>query len=243
MLRSSAAKLRAAVLYSSWTALAVLAGSSILLAIFIGPLIAVWPPGKDFFHSSLGTLMLYALQYIFALFVVLTVPYIQQAGKWRLILPQLGFVRDPRFVDFLKALVAWILYFGATFVVLAAVNAFFPDANLNQQQDVGFDGISLPYEYILAFIALVVLPPLAEESIFRGFLFGKLRNSMGFWPAALATSLTFGIVHMQLNVGIDVFVLSLFLCYLREKTGSIWASVFLHSLKNGVAYAFLFILR
>ena len=243
MLRKSAAKFRIAVLHSAWTALAVIAGSSLLLAIFVTPLVIVWPDGHDFFTSTLGTLVLYALQYVFALFVILTVPFIQYAGKWRLIIPQLGFLRSPRFLDFFRALVAWVLYFGATFVVLALVNALFPDANLNQQQEIGFNNISLPYEYVLAFIALVVLPPLAEESIFRGYLFGRLRKSMGFWPSALMTSFTFGLVHLQLNVGIDVFVLSLFLCYLREKTGSIWASVFLHSMKNGVAFVFLFILR
>ena len=243
MLRSSAAKFRIAVLHSAWTALAVIAGSSILLAIFVTPLIYLWSDGRDFFSSSLGTLVLYALQYVFALFVVLTVPFIQLAGNWRLLVARLGFVRNPKFLDIFRALVAWALYFGTTFVVLAFIQALFPDANLNEQQNVGFSDIAQPYEYLLAFIALVVLPPLAEESIFRGYLFGRLRSSMGFWPSAIMTSFTFGLVHMQLNVGIDVFVLSLFLSYLREKTGSIWASVFLHMMKNGVAYVFLFVLK
>ena len=39
------------------------------------------------------------------------------------------------------------------------------------------------------------------------------------------------------------FVLSLVLIYLREKTGSLWASITLHAIKNGVAFVALFALH
>jgi membrane protease YdiL (CAAX protease family) len=93
----------------------------------------------------------------------------------------------------------------------------------------------------MAFIALVILPPVAEELLFRGYLFGHLRTTMGFWTTSLVVSAAFGFIHGQWNVGIDTFILSLFLCYLRETTGSLWASMLLHGIKNGVAYFFLFI--
>jgi membrane protease YdiL (CAAX protease family) len=43
--------------------------------------------------------------------------------------------------------------------------------------------------------------------------------------------------------GLDTFILSLFLIYLREKTDGLWASMALHALKNGVAFVALFVLH
>ncbi|RYZ49901.1 MAG: CPBP family intramembrane metalloprotease, partial [Sphingobacteriales bacterium] len=57
----------------------------------------------------------------------------------------------------------------------------------------------------------------------------------------IVTSIVFGAIHGQWNVAVDVFALSLILCSLREITGSIWAGVLLHMLKNGIAFYFLFI--
>jgi membrane protease YdiL (CAAX protease family) len=216
----------------------VLAGSSILAALFLLPVMSMFNLTDS--TSALLSVTLYAIQYLFALFVVMIVPFIQVAGKWNVLLPMLGFHRWPRPKDLLLAVPAWALYFAATLIVLTIISLLVPDLNLDEEQEIGFDGISQPYEYILAFIALVILPPLAEEAIFRGYLFGKLRSFLTFWPTTLAVSFAFAVVHLQINVAIDVFILSIALCYLREKTGDIWASVFLHAIKNGIAYVFLF---
>ena len=85
----------------------------------------------------------------------------------------------------------------------------------------------------------------------RGFLFGALRRSTGFWISAAITSVIFASLHLgggEQGAGllwiaaIDTFILSLALCYLREKTGRLWASIGLHAIKNGVAFVALFIL-
>ena len=73
--------------------------------------------------------------------------------------------------------------------------------------------------------------------MFRGMLYGGLRRSkMPWWGAAVIVSALFGLAHMQWNVAIDVFVLSMVACYLRELTGGIWAGFMLHMLKNGLAF-------
>jgi membrane protease YdiL (CAAX protease family) len=94
---------------------------------------------------------------------------------------------------------------------------------------------------ILAFITLVVIAPFAEELLFRGYLYGKLKSNVPTVVAAITTSLLFGLAHQQLNVGIDVFILSLVLCTLRSLTGSIWAGVLVHIIKNALAYYLLFV--
>ena len=125
--------------------------------------------------------------------------------------------------------------------MVGALVSLIPGFDSEQAQKVGFDGVTTTAEYVMAFIGLVVLPPIFEELLFRGYLFGRLRKYVPFWLAAIVTSIAFGFVHGQWNVGVDTFVLSIFLCYLREHTGSLWASMLLHGIKNGLAYFFLFI--
>ncbi|OYW41821.1 hypothetical protein B7Z28_02090 [Candidatus Saccharibacteria bacterium 32-45-3] len=105
----------------------------------------------------------------------------------------------------------------------------------------GFTNIKTLSELVLVFVGLVVLPPIFEEIIFRGYLYGRVRLWWRFVPTALLTSVMFGVVHGQWNVGIDVFILSLVMCYVREKFDSIWPSIIMHMLKNGLAYFLLFI--
>src|SRR3989344_1552365 len=102
----------------------------------------------------------------------------------------------------------------------------------------------LGVDRLLAFVGLVILPPLAEEILIRGYLYSGLRRSLAFAPAALFTSLLFGLAHLELGAAaaplwiaaINTFVLSLVLVYLREKAGSLWPPIMVHSLNNLVAF-------
>jgi membrane protease YdiL (CAAX protease family) len=103
----------------------------------------------------------------------------------------------------------------------------------------------------LTFVALVVIAPVAEEALMRGFLFGALRRRLPFIWSTLITSAMFASLHLaggEQGAGplwvaaIDTFTLSLALCYLREKTGRLWAGIGLHMLKNGIAFVALFII-
>ena len=91
---------------------------------------------------------------------------------------------------------------------------------------------------------------IAEEIIFRGWLYAKVKDRLSEETTrraaaiitALIVSLTFGIVHLQWNVGVNVFAMSLVACALREFTGTIYAGILLHMLKNGIAFYLLFVL-
>lgn len=175
--------------------------------------------------------------YLFALLIAIGVPWLfkkETAAK------ELGLSRWPTWGDIGLAPVGFIVYFIASglLVYLASQIIGF---DMAQAQDTGFHRLSQVYEYSLAFLTLIVIAPLAEEILFRGFLYGKLRRRLPIWVAMLVTSLLFGLVHGQWNVGVDVFALSLVLCGLRETTGSIWAGVLLHMLKNSVAFFIVFI--
>ena len=67
--------------------------------------------------------------------------------------------------------------------------------------------------------------------------------------AVLITSGLFAMAHLQAGSGepllwsaaVDTFSLSLVLIYLKEKTGSLWAPIGLHMLKNSIAFYVLFL--
>lgn len=140
------------------------------------------------------------------------------------------------------------VYFTAALAVGVIVGILWPDL-LNQEQDIGFSRSASGLQLVPIFISLVVLPPLAEELLCRGFLFGGLRSKLTFGYSALITSGLFAVAHLQFGgatplvwaAAIDTFILSIVLCWQRERTGSLWAPITLHGFKNALAFASIFI--
>lgn len=160
----------------------------------------------------------------------------------------IGLPRGPRFKDFGWALLALAVYLPVSQLILQAVAAVNPVVDLGQRQQLPFDDVSGP-GIILIFIGLAILPALVEEIMIRGFLYSGLRQRTKIIPAAFLASFLFGIAHLQFNSGApllytaatDTFILSIFLIALREKTGSLWSSIFMHGLKNGLAFLAIFV--
>jgi len=88
----------------------------------------------------------------------------------------------------------------------------------------------------LLFAAAAVGAPLAEELLFRGYLYGTLRaTSAGASGAAIISSVVWSALHMQYSIyGVTLIVLlGLYFAFLREKTGSLVPSLFCHAIYNG----------
>ena len=89
---------------------------------------------------------------------------------------------------------------------------------------------------VLLFIAVVILAPLGEEIIFRGFLQQTLEKQ---WKdttrAILFTALIFSLIHMNPYWFIQIYFLGVILGFLAWKTKSILAPLILHSLNNSMA--------
>ena len=93
----------------------------------------------------------------------------------------------------------------------------------------------------LALLSLVVAAPIMEEFIFRGFLFSQLRNTrLGGWGAIITTSFLWTIIHVQYEPMIlyVLFILGIFLGYLRYKYNSLYLVIGIHALNNMIPFIF-----
>ena len=109
-------------------------------------------------------------------------------------------------------------------------------------------GIEMPESFIefmlaepilLGFISVVVVAPIIEEFLFRGFLYSQLRRSfLKDWGSVAVSSLVWTAIHFQYEVGIlfFLFLFGLFLGYFRIKYNSLLIPVALHALNNLIAF-------
>jgi membrane protease YdiL (CAAX protease family)/uncharacterized RDD family membrane protein YckC len=109
-----------------------------------------------------------------------------------------------------------------------------------EQEDIGGElGVGDPNLLIaiLAVLVIAVVAPVTEELFFRGFVFAGLRARWSLWPAAVAVGLIFGIVHAPtgLTAVVPLAGLGVALCWLYDRTGSLWPCVFAHVINNSLA--------
>jgi membrane protease YdiL (CAAX protease family) len=160
----------------------------------------------------------------------------------------IGLVK-PQWRDIAYALAAYGVYFIGYIVIVTIAVQFLPSLDTDQKQQIGFEQAYGFWQLFLVFISLVILPPIAEEIAVRGFLYSGLRQKLPVIMSAIVTSVIFAAAHLQFGsnapllwvAALDTFLLSFVLIYLRERTGSLWASMGLHAIKNGVAFLALFV--
>ena len=84
-------------------------------------------------------------------------------------------------------------------------------------------------------LGAVIVAPAGEEIVFRGFLFRSwARSDRTMWPAIVVISLLWATLHVQYDwTGIlQIFVIGLFLGWMRWRSGSLLLTFLLHALFN-----------
>lgn len=247
-------KTRAVVPWNAWLGvffvLAVFFGSQLLIGVLISfyPLANNWNqdqtdawlsdsiPAQFMFILAAEALMVWALYWFLR----------HYKTPWSAI----G-LRRPKVSDVFYGIAGFVPYFVLYVIAVSIVSALVPGLDVDQEQQIGFNNATGAIALIMTFISLVVLPPIVEELMVRGFLYSTFKKVFPIILAAIATSLVFAAAHLPAGgpagplyiAAIDTFVLSLVLIYLREKTGGLWASITLHAIKNGIAFVSLFILK
>lgn len=87
--------------------------------------------------------------------------------------------------------------------------------------------------FLPVFAAGAILAPFSEELYYRGMIYPVFRHHLGPVWGALLAGLLFGLVHFDLWRTIPLAIGGAGLCYIYEKTDSIWVSTLAHGVWNG----------
>lgn len=92
-------------------------------------------------------------------------------------------------------------------------------------------------------LQVIILGPVAEELFFRGFLYKLLRKKYSFMFSAGLISIFFAVMHGTPQDTLALFILSMAICYLYEKTQNILSPIILHSLHNSLNFCMIMLLK
>lgn len=134
---------------------------------------------------------------------------------------------------------ALLLGIYLTFVVLSGlwVEALGIDSEDQLPDELGVDESVI--NLVLVLFLVTVMAPVAEELLFRGYVYRALRNGTGMWVAALLSGVIFGGIHLGSSpVGfiVPLCILGVGLALLYQWTGSLYAPVALHAFNNSIAF-------
>jgi membrane protease YdiL (CAAX protease family) len=92
---------------------------------------------------------------------------------------------------------------------------------------------------VIGFLAIVVIGPIVEEMLFRGYLQTALSKRMKPWLAIVLASSAFAAIHLQPAAFPMLALVGGVFGFLYHRTGSLRVSMVLHMLNNGLAFAAL----
>ncbi|HMP82799.1 MAG TPA: ABC transporter permease subunit/CPBP intramembrane protease [Verrucomicrobiota bacterium] len=94
----------------------------------------------------------------------------------------------------------------------------------------------------LLWIVLALSPAVCEELLFRGLIFSGFRK-YGAWVAIVVSALLFGIAHASIYRLLPTFALGLLMGVVIWRSGSIYCSMLVHALNNGLIITVLYYLE
>lgn len=87
-------------------------------------------------------------------------------------------------------------------------------------------------DFAIAFFSVLVVAPMFEEFLFRGFIMGELKKVMRPWAAILLQAVIFGASHGFLYQSIFAAFMGLFLGIVYHRTKNIFSTALCHSVFN-----------
>lgn len=215
-----------------WGPTRALLGIIVLLLVVTVEGIAVGAFDPDF--DSLGAKLV--LQALLAVTLV-GVAFVMAAPAGGLAEPEALGLRKPTAPPLKLAVMAYVAYFAFAIAYTALVSPHQKDLT----RDLGYGDSALAS--VIAGVLIVIVAPIAEETFFRGFLFGGLRSGMRFVWAALISATIFGAFHYtgpgSLAVLPQLGALGLTQAWLYERSGSIYPTIAVHMLNNAIAFTLL----
>ncbi len=94
-----------------------------------------------------------------------------------------------------------------------------------------------PFSIAAGLLAVGVAAPIAEETLFRGFILGGLRRRLGTLGALIVSAAIFTLPHLPVTIYPAIFELGLLLGLLFVQTKSLWPGILLHAAFNTISFS------
>ncbi len=149
--------------------------------------------------------------------------------------------------DYGMGVIAWFLAFPIVVVVSQVCDALIDlifGTQHYEQAAVHFvkTAMQQPGALFLSMVSVMVFAPVVEEFLFRGGLQNFLKLHFKTKTAIQLTALCFALFHLTLSQGIgnfslavSLFILGIFLGFLYQRQGSLFASIGLHMTFNAIS--------
>jgi membrane protease YdiL (CAAX protease family) len=141
-----------------------------------------------------------------------------------------------------KNIVLIIIIIGLTLTIVGdeldrLINILFAPPDFLKDLEVSLK-INSALDFVILLIGTVIIAPLVEESVFRGFLQISFEKYQNVTRAVIYSSLFWAITHGILYWVIQIFLMGVVLGYLAWRTKSIIPSAICHAINNGMALLF-----
>jgi CAAX protease family protein len=117
---------------------------------------------------------------------------------------------------------------------------FYRSPMINEYADVLMPANLTVVRAIVIVVCVGVLVPAAEELLFRGVLYGWLRQRWGVVPCTVVSAGLFAVAHANLRVALQIFITGAVLALLYEYSRSIVAPVVTHMAVNTISVVIIF---
>jgi membrane protease YdiL (CAAX protease family) len=130
---------------------------------------------------------------------------------------------------------------GCNWLTLEWLKGFWPDLAPQDSVKMFLENSHLGTRVIMG-VAAVVVAPLVEETVFRGFVYGVVKRFTDPIFAAIVSSALFALAHFHLGSAVPLFVLALGFVGAYERTGSLLVPMLMHALFNAISLVALVVI-
>jgi membrane protease YdiL (CAAX protease family) len=138
----------------------------------------------------------------------------------------------------LQIYLAITIGFSAVFFsgfIVQGLSLVFPQAYASYVE--AFEDLQLG-SAISFFLAVVIVAPVFEELLFRGFVFDRIERRFSTNAAIIVSGILFGVYHLNIFQGTFASILGIVLGFGLFWTNSMWIPILIHFVNNAVAWMF-----
>lgn len=203
----------------------------------------IYPIGIYYIVTNVATFVISLLipmnnqnySFIKLLTTLITLPFIYhiyRADRFQRVVPESGLADTCKdAVSEIGRLLGIMVMAVAASIALNNLMGLLPivqDSKSYQSVAEAFYGGSIIFELL----GLCICVPILEEYVFRGVVYGRIREHYGRWMSVLLSAVAFGVMHMNVVQGVYATILGVFLGICVEKTKHLYGPILAHMAAN-----------